>query len=131
MRLPQIIFGGGIVILLVLLATPQRHPLRYNASSEQTVRGTVTEVRDFYCPISGHEGTHLILATGNETVEVHVAPVKFLATQKWGFSRGELVQVSGSRILFHGHEALIARTIVRDRQTVALRDARGKPMWVD
>jgi len=65
MRFPQIIFGGGIVVLLVLLATPQRHPLRYNPSTEQTVRGTVTDVREFYCPISGHEGTHLMLATKN------------------------------------------------------------------
>ena len=38
MRFPQIIFGGGIVVLLVLLATPQRHPLRYNPSTEETVR---------------------------------------------------------------------------------------------
>jgi len=131
MRFPQIIFGGGIVVLLVLLATPQRHPLRYNPSTEETVRGTVTDVREFYCPISGHEGTHLMLATKNGIVEVHVAPVNFLVTQRWDFSRGDQVEVSGSRILFHGHDALIARTIVRNDRTVALRDAGGKPMWLD
>jgi len=131
MRIPQIIFGGGLVVLLVLFSIPQRHPLRYNPSTEQMVRGTVTEVREFYCPISGHQGTHLMLATKDGIVEVHVAPVNFLVAQKWDFFPGDQVEVSGSRILFHGHDALIARSLVRNDRTIALRDVGGKPMWLD
>jgi hypothetical protein len=131
MRLPQFIIGVAIVILLVLVATPRRHPPRYLAATESTLRGTVTDVRDFYCPISGQEGTHLMVATANGSVEVHVAPSRFLAGQKWEFFRGDPVEVLGSKIVFHGHDALIARTIVRRDQIIALRDVGGRPLWTE
>lgn len=131
MRLPQIIIAAGLVVMVLLLLTPQRHPARYSSATEMTIHGTVTEARDFYCPISGHEGTHLSVSTASGIVEVHVAPVRFLAEKQWQFYRGDTVDVSGSRILFHGHDALIARTIARGNQTVALRDTRGKPFWTE
>lgn len=131
MKPPQIVFGAGLVVLAVLLCTPQRHPATYSSASEITIHGTVTEVRDFYCPISGHEGTHLIVATETGAVEVHVAPVQFLADKQLQFYRGDPVDVAGSNVLFQGHDALIARTIVRGPQTVALRDKAGQPLWKD
>ena len=131
MRTPQIIFGTGLVVLVVLLLTPQRHPPRYDTAAEMTLHGVVQDVRNFYCPISGDEGTHLTVATDGGTVEVHVAPARFLNGQKWQFFRGDEVEVVGSRIIYHGHEALIARTIARGNQTVAVRKADGKPLWAE
>lgn len=131
MRIPQVVMGAGLVVLVVLLLSPQRHLPRYDSGAEVTVHGVVAGVKDFYCPISGDEGTHLTLATENGTVEVHVAPSRFLVGQRWQFFRGDEVEVIGSRIIYHGHEALIARTIVRGTQTVALRRADGKPLWLE
>lgn len=131
MRTPQIIFGAGLVVLVVLLLTPQRHPPRYDTADEVTFHGVVQDVRNFYCPISGDEGTHLTIATDGGTVEVHVAPARFLNGQKWQFFRGDEVEIVGSRIIYRGHEALIARTIARGNQTVALRRVDGKPLWVE
>jgi len=131
MRTPQIIMGAGLIVLVVLLVTPQRHPPRYNTAAEVTLHGVVQDVRNFYCPVSGDEGTHLTIATDKGKVEVHVGPARFLSGQKWQFFRGDEVEVTGSRITFQGHEALIARTIVRGTQTVAVRKADGKPLWVE
>jgi len=131
MRTPQIIFGAGLVVLVVLLLTPQRHPPRYDAAAEMTIHGVVQDVRNFYCPISGDEGTHLIVATEKGTIEVHLAPTRFLNGRRWQFFRGDEVDVVGSRIAYRGREALIARTIARGNQTVALRKADGKPLWVE
>ncbi len=131
MRIPQMIIGVGLVVLAVLFVTPQRHLPRYDSATEVTVRGTVTDVREFYCPISGHEGTHLAVATDNGVVEVHVAPTQFLSGRKWEFFRGDQVEVSGSLVMYHGHETLIARTVARGNQTVALRNASGKPLWTE
>jgi DNA/RNA endonuclease YhcR with UshA esterase domain len=131
MRIPQIVIGTGLLVLVVLLFTPQRHPLAYNAAAEVSVRGVVEEVRDFYCPVSGDEGTHLMLRTDRGIVEVHVAPRRFLLGERWQFVRGDEVEVVGSKIIFRGHEALIARRIARGTQTVALRKANGKPLWVE
>ena len=121
----------GFVALAVLLLTPQRHPLRYNPGAEITVSGVVKDVTVFYCPVSSSEGTHLIVATDNGTVEVHVAPSRFLSDKQVQFSKGDQVEVTGSHIIFRGHQALIARTIVRGAQTVALRKADGKPVWME
>jgi hypothetical protein len=130
MRTPQIILGVGLAVLVVLLLTPQQHRLSYNAAAETTVRGVVEEVQDFYCNVSSHEGTHLIVATATGRVQVHVAPTSFLSGQQWRFSRGDEVEVVGSRIIYQGHDALIARTITRGPDTVAVRTANGSPLWV-
>jgi len=130
MRIPQIIMGAGLVVLVVLLLSPQRHAPAYDAAAEVTLHGVVGDVQSFYCPVSGDEGTHLTVVTDTGKVQVHVAPSRFLSGQRWTFFRGDVVDVVGSRIIYHGHEALIARTIVRGSQTVALRKADGKPLWV-
>ena len=97
MRIPQIVMGVGLVVLVVLLLSPQRHPPAYNAAAEVTLHGVVENVRDFYCPVSGTEGTHLMVATENGTVEVHVAPSQFLLGKHLEFFRGDQVEVTGSR----------------------------------
>jgi hypothetical protein len=129
MRIPQIIMGAGLVVLFVLLLTPQRRPPGYDVAAQVTLQGVVNDVREFYCPISGDVGTHLNVATSNGIVEVHVAPSRFLRGKQWQFSPGDQIEVTGSRVLYHGHPALIAQTIVRGSQTVALRQANGRPMW--
>jgi hypothetical protein len=131
MRVPQIVMGVGLVVLVVLLLSPQRHLPTYNAAAEVALRGVVENVTDFYCPVSGTEGTHLMVATENGTVEVHVAPSQFLLGRHLEFFRGDQVEVTGSPLIFRGHEALIARTVVRGTQTLALRKADGKPLWVN
>ncbi len=131
MRIPQIVMGVGFIVLVVLLLSPQRHPLSYNSTAEMTLHGVVKDVRTFYCPVSGDEGTHLTVATENGDVEVHVAPSRFLLGQHWQFFQGDQVEVVGSPIFYRGHRSLIARMIVRGAQTVALRKADGKPLWVE
>jgi len=131
MKTPQIIVSVGMIVLVVLLLTPQRHPPRYDSAAEVTLRGVVQDVKNFYCPVSGEEGTHLTLTTDQGNVEVHVAPARFLSGQRWQFFRGDELEVVGSRIAFQGHPALIARSIVRGAQTVAVRKADGKPLWAE
>ena len=131
MKTPQVILAVGLVVLVVLLLTPQRHPPAYNAASEVALQGTVEDVTNFYCPVNGDEGTHLTIATSQGNVQVHVAPSRFLSGKQWQFFRGDEVEVVGTPIVFQGHQALIARTIFRGTQTVALRTAKGKPLWVE
>jgi hypothetical protein len=50
MRIPQIIMGIGLVLLVVLLFTSPRHRApAYSAWNEVTVQGTVEGVQEFYC----------------------------------------------------------------------------------
>jgi len=131
MRLPQIILSVGLLVLVVLLLTPQHHPYRYNTAAETSVHGVIQSVSNFYCPISGGEGTHLTIATDKGTVQVHLATTRFLGGQQWQFSPGEEVEVVGSRVRYQGHEDLIARSIERGGQTMFVRTPEGRPLWAN
>jgi len=133
MRIPQMIMGGAGIVLVILLCThsPMQRSLAYNPSDEVTVQGFVQDVQEFYCPISGDEGTHLMVKTENGVLQIHVAPKRFLRGNNVSFSKGDQIQVVGSRIIYQGHDALIARTVVRGNQTVAFREPNGKPVWVE
>jgi DNA/RNA endonuclease YhcR with UshA esterase domain len=132
MKTPQTIMGIAFVVLVVLLFTSPRHraPV-YDASDEVTVQGVVQDVQQFYCPISGEEGTHLLVKTENGTVQVHVAPVRFLRNNNLSFNKGDRIQIVGSRIIYQGHDAVIARATTRAGQTVAFREPNGHPLWLN
>jgi len=131
MRTPQIVLSVGLLVLVVLLLSPQRHRPAYNTANEVTLTGVVGDITDFYCPVSGTVGTHFMLATEHGNVQVHVAPSRFVGDQKWQWAPGDKIEVVGSRLNYLGHEALIARTIVRGNEIMALRSSDGKPLWVE
>jgi hypothetical protein len=107
MRTPQIVMGTALLVLAVLLFTSSRHRVPvYSTSNQGSLQGVVQDVQEFYCPINGDEGTHLLVKTEEGTLQVHVAPTRFLRDQKLSFSKGDQIQVVGSRIIYNGHEAL-------------------------
>jgi len=131
MRIPQVIFSVGLVLVVVLLLTPRRHPLAYNTSAEVRIQGVVQEVQEFYCPVSGETGTHLKVATEKGTVQVHVAPTRFLSRKQWQFVKGDPVEIVGAAVTVQGRQGLMARTVIRGREVVALREENGKPVWIN
>lgn len=99
---------------------------RYDPSTEVTLSGTAQEVRDMPSPSTG---THIMLKTDSETVEVHLGPSSFLADQKLELKAGDAVTIIGSRVKIAGADAIIAREVRSGARTVTLRDARGFPRW--
>jgi len=69
--------------------------------------------------------------TADGSLQGHVAPSRFLRDKKLSFSKGDQIEVVGSRIVYNGHEALIARTVTWGDQTVAFREPNRKPMWLE
>jgi len=120
-----------LVVILILGKSPKEQAPKYNAATEVTVEGVVQEVRQFWCPINGDEGTHLTLKTDAGILEVHVAPRRFLRGNGASFSKGDQIVVVGSMVTYEGHDAMIARQITREHQTIAFRALNGKPLWVE
>lgn len=132
MRIPKIVMGIAVVVLVLLLSTSPRHRVPvYSPSSEGSLQGVVQDVQEFYCPISGDVGTHLLVKTDHGTFQVHIAPLRFLRDKRLTFSRGDQIEVVGSRITYDGQEALIARTMIRGDQTVTVREPNGNPVWLE
>jgi len=133
MRMLKILTLVAFVLVVVLIlgkGAKQRAP-KYNAATEVKVEGVVQEVKQFWCPINGDEGTHLMLKTDTGILEVHVAPVRFLQGNGVSFSKGDQVSVVGSNIVYEGHDAMIARKITRGDRTFAFRQPDGRPLWVE
>lgn len=138
MKLSSIISGAvfACVVVLVLLLIMGVHfqrpvPLQgaalFDPTTETTVKGIVTDVKDFACPVSeGEIGTHLTMQTGNDLMQVHLAPARIMRGQKLVFVPGDQIAVTGSQSEMLGKHDLIAREVDRGNETLVFRDHNGK-----
>ena len=129
----KVVMSLAVVVFILLLFTnsPRRNAPTYNVATERSVEGVVEQIEDFYCPISGDEGTHLMLRTENGSIQVHVAPRRFLRGNRLSFAKGDRIEVVGSEVTYKGAPALIARQITRGTETFAFRAPTGKPVWAE
>jgi DNA/RNA endonuclease YhcR with UshA esterase domain len=102
---------------------------KYDISREATFKGVVGELGDRICPIGGDMRFHLTLKIGNETYEVHVAPVNFMKIYKAAFHKGDSVEIIGVKTQFKGADAIVPREIKHGEYTLLFRDENGKPIW--
>lgn len=103
---------------------------KYDTATEATYKGTVEEVRDRICPVSGGMGSHVILKlAGGKTIEVHLATTKFVKTYDLTFSKGDELEVTGSKVNFESVDTIFAREVKRGNDTFVFRDKGGNPVW--
>ena len=103
---------------------------KYDPATEAVFKGTVEEVKDRQCPVSGGTGAHLILKLADATtIEVHLAPTKFESDYEIAFNKGDVLEVTGSKVKFEGVDTIFAREIKRGTDIFVFRDKDGKPVW--
>jgi len=103
---------------------------KYNPATEAVFKGTVDEVRDRQCPVSGGMGSHVILKLADgSTIEVHLASTKFVKSYDLVFNKGDQIEVTGSKVKFEGVDTIFAREVKRGDDTFVFRDKDGKPVW--
>jgi hypothetical protein len=139
MKASRIIILILTVVAMVLMITPAAAAQKsapgvtvpkYDPAAEATFKGTVEEVRDRQCPVSGGMGSHLILRlSADKTIEVHLASTKFVKTYELVFNKGDEVTVVGTKVQFEGVETIFAREITRGSETFVFRDKNGTPIW--
>ena len=138
MKLSSLLLGvvaAGVVIAVLLLVLGVRFHTSptlqgaalYDPAKEVTVKGVVTGVEEFDCPVSrGELGTHLALQTADGNLQIHLAPSRILRAQKLTFSAGDQVQVVGARVRLYGNDGLIAQEVTRGNESYIFRDHEGK-----
>jgi hypothetical protein len=102
---------------------------RYDTATEATYKGTVEEIRQHDRAGMAGTGTHLIVKSGDQTLDVHLGPADFLAAQQMTFANGDQIEVTGSKVKFDDAEAIIAREVKKGDKTLTLRDSQGVPKW--
>lgn len=136
MRITRIIWpvvlmllAGAAVVSQEKNPPAQQHNYAYDQATQQTFEGVVVETKDYACPVSGSVGSHITLKGDVSTIEVHLAPATFMKQYEISINKGDRVTVVGSKIIFEGKPALIAKTIVLGHETFNFRDPKGRPLW--
>ncbi len=119
-----LVLGFGIAAF----AQGPRRTRNYDPKTEMTVKGTVKEVQELAGRGAG-TGTHLILKTDSGTLPVHVGPSAYIAKKQFSFSKGDQIEVLGSKVSIAGKETILAREIKKEGKTLVLRNAQGIPEW--
>jgi hypothetical protein len=95
----KVLFATGLMCLVtapVAVAQTRTGRPRYNPATEITVKGTVQEVREI--ARGAWTGTHAILKTDQGTFDVHLGPSDFLASKQMSLSKGDQIEVTGSKV---------------------------------
>ena len=126
--LSALALGLAVAISAVAQARPQRGMSRYDPKTETTITGTVQEIQQ----ITGHHGwsgTHIMVKTGDQVVDVHVGPAWFLEQKNFALAKSDRVTVLGSNVTTASHHSIIAREIEKEGKKLILRNADGIPQW--
>lgn len=101
----------------------------YNTATVETVSGEVVSI-DKLTPMKGmNYGIHLLVKTGKEDISVHLGPSWYVERLDTKISKGDAVEVKGSRIAFNGKPAIIAAEVKKGETVLKLRDDNGIPAW--
>jgi len=116
---------------IVAAQKPANEPVpKYDKSTEAVFKGTVDEVKDRQCPVSGGMGAHLVLKlTDGSSLQVHLALTKFVNQYELVFHKGDAVEVTGVKVKFEGVDTIFARKIKKGEDEYLFRDGDGKPLW--
>ena len=124
-----------LVISFVVLVFAGGHPAysqsgapKYDATTETKMKGTVEDLK---VPEKGHEKeiVHLVMKTGDETVDIYLCPKSFIDDMGVTFSKGDEIAFTGSKVKHDGADMVLAREVIKGQDTLVLRDDKGKPVW--
>ena len=104
---------------------------RYDKATETTIHGTVSKMEEAVprnCPNCA-TGVHLWLDSEGKSYEVHVGPSAFVKAQEWTFEKGDVLDVTGSKVTVDDQSFFLAREVKKGDKTLVLRDENGIPAW--
>lgn len=120
----------GMSIAAFGQAAPKKNVPKYNPAEEAVYKGTVEEMTDHQCPVSGGMGSHLMLKLESGTViEVHLASVDFTKMVEVNLQKGDAVEVTGWKTQLDNVDAIFAREVRHGTDVFTFRTKDGKPAW--
>ena len=125
-KIGKILAGVCALTIAVAFAQP-RAPRYYDPAKEVTISGKVDAVQQVQK--GRFPGTHLMVKTQTETVDVRLGPSYFIENHGFSFAQGDQVEVLGAKANVNGVDVVIAREVTKDGQKLTLRDTTGRPMW--
>ncbi len=116
------------IVLISNISFAQNNRI-YDVNTFTEIKGEASKVVEIVRSKGMSGGIHVILNTGKESLSVHLGPKWYLDKQSVQLKIGDKIEVKGSKVIIDGTQAIIAREIIKDGNTLKLRDTNGKPFW--
>lgn len=103
---------------------------KYDPKTEVSIRGVIQEVGTHY----GRRGTprtEIYITERTGLVVANLGPSSFLEENKFKLSRGDTVNVTGSKVKTGAGERILARRVEMRGHILELRSPDGSPKWQD
>jgi hypothetical protein len=128
-----LVVGAVSVAMAQTTGRGQPGPPTYDVKTETTINGTVESIET----VTGADGrglralggTHLMVKTDKETLEIHVGPTAYLTENGIAFAKGDMLEIVGSPVTIDNEPVVIAKQIKKGDNTWTFRDASGRPLW--
>lgn len=101
----------------------------YDEKTFTEIKGEITSIEQIVMKKGTSTGIHITVKTETETYAVHLGPKWYLDKQAVQLKIGDKVVVKGSKVRIDSKQTLIAKDVVKDGNTLNLRDQTGKPVW--
>lgn len=117
-----------VLAVVPMMAQKSASPPKYDLSTEAKMKGVVEELK---LPAKGSEKevAHLLVKSGDDSVDVYLCPKPFLDEMGISFSQGDAVVLTGSKVKQGEADVVLAREVVKGNDTLVLRDEKGNPIW--
>lgn len=102
---------------------------RYDPQTVETVSGEVISVDKVVYGRREYYGVHLLLRTDKGEMPVHLGPSWFVDRQTMKIRPHDVIEVTGSRVIYDGKPALIAAEVKKGEESLRLRTVEGLPLW--
>jgi TusA-related sulfurtransferase len=121
----------GLALPAFAVNAPKKNVPKYNAAAEAVYKGTVEDLRDRQCPVSGGVGSHIIMKLEDgSTIEVHLATTEFTRMVEVNLHKGDAIEVTGWKTEFEGVQTIFAREVKHGNETYVFRAKDGTPAWM-
>jgi hypothetical protein len=101
---------------------------KYDVQAEVKTKGEIDEV-NLRSVGTRKDFTELIIKNGDEKIHIYVCPKPFEEEMGIGFSKGDQIAVTGSKVKHEGADVILARELVKGEDTLLFRDPKGTPVW--
>jgi hypothetical protein len=106
---------------------PQALSSQYEVGREVNLVGTITSIVEN--SKTGPLGTHLIVQSSAGPVDVHVGSAKYLTMNKVNLKSGDSVRILGENFAVGTETVFFARIVQDGTAAIAVRSAKGMPLW--
>ena len=131
MKLLIVILLMGMTLPAFADNAPKKNVPKYNPAAESVYKGTVVDIRDRQCPVSGGVGSHIIMKLEDgSAIEVHLATAEFTRMVEMNVHKGDNIEVTGWKLEFEGVQTIFAREVKNGNETYVFRAKDGTPAWM-